>query len=106
MTPSRVSGLLGLCARAGKLASGEAMCEKLIKSGGAHVALVDAGASDRAKKQMRDACAFAGVELFELAEGALGQAIGKPGRMAACVADVGFAKKLIQLLPQERQGTP
>jgi ribosomal protein L30E len=88
---------LGLCFRAGALKTGEAVCEQLAKSGGAYLLLVDGGASDRSKKAMRDACAFAGIQLIEVEPGALGKALGKPGRMAAAVTEKGFSEKLIQL---------
>ncbi len=94
---SPLANFLGLCARAGALKTGEAVCEQLAKSGGARLILVDAGASERSKKAMRDACAYAGIRLIELLPGELGQAVGKPGRMAAAVTDRGFADKLIQL---------
>jgi len=92
-----LNNFLGLCARAGALKTGEAACEQLAKSGGAFLLLVDGGASDRSKKAMRDACDFGGIPLVELESGALGQAVGKPGRMAAAVTQKGFADKLIQL---------
>ncbi len=92
-----LTNFLGLCNRAGALKTGEAVCEKLAKSGGAYLILLDAGASDRSRKAMQDACAFSGLRLIELEPGALGQAVGKPGRMAAAVTDKGFSEKLIQL---------
>ena len=88
---------LGLCNRAGALKTGEAVCEKLAKTGGAYLILVDGGASDRSKKAMRDACAFSGLRLIELEPGALGQAVGKPGRMAAAVTEKSMSDKLIQM---------
>lgn len=88
---------LGLCARAGALKTGESVCEQLAKSGGAYLILVDGDASERSKKAMRDACSFAGIPLIELAGGSLGQAVGKPGRMAAAVTEKGFADRMIQM---------
>ena len=96
-------GMLGLAARAGKLKSGAAMCEQAIKRGGAELLLVDGGASDRAKKDLGDACAYAGVQMKQLPEGVLGRSIGKEGRMAVCVMDAGFAKRSEALLAPEEQ---
>lgn len=92
-----LANFLGLCARAGALKTGEAVCEQLAKSGGAYVIVVDGGASERSRKAMRDACDHAGIPLITLEEGALGQAVGKPGRMAAAVTEKGFADKILQL---------
>lgn len=94
----RALGMLGLCARAGQLKSGASMCEQAIKRGGAQLLLMDAGASDRSKKDLKDACAYASVPMIELPEGALGRAIGKDGRMATCVMDKGFADRISALL--------
>ena len=91
-------GMLGLCARAGKLVSGEEMSVKAIRKGTALLAIIDEGASANAKKAMTDACRSADVKLVTMPEGQLGQAIGKPGRMAAAVRDAGFAERLIQYL--------
>jgi ribosomal protein L7Ae-like RNA K-turn-binding protein len=92
-----LSNFLGLCARAGALKTGEAVCEQLAKSGGARLILVDSSASDRSKKSIRDACEYAGIPLVEMEPGSLGQAVGKPGRMAAAVTDRGFADKMIKM---------
>lgn len=89
--------LLGLCMRAGGMISGEQMSEQTIKRGRAYAALIDEGASDLAKKQMRSACENHGVPLLEIPADALGRAIGKPGRMAAAVTDQGFSNRMIQL---------
>ena len=91
-------GMLGLCARAGKLVSGEEMCVKAIRKGTVQLAIIDKGASANAKKAMGDACRSADVKLLTMPEGQLGQAIGKPGRMAAAIRDAGFAERLIQYL--------
>jgi len=93
----RALGMLGLCARAGRLKSGEQVCEQQLKQGGGYLLLVDAGASERSKKALRDACAFSGARFIELPEGELGGAIGKPGRMAVVVTDQNFAERICAL---------
>ncbi len=98
MNAQRVAGLLGLCQRAGMLRTGEDAVEQLVKRGGAHIALIDQGMAQRGRKAIRDACAYGNVQLAELPENLLGDSIGKPGRMAACVMDAGFAGKLKELL--------
>lgn len=87
-------GMLGLCARAGRLASGEGAVEKLIRSGKCKVAFIDEGASDNAKKAIGNAARTYEVPLIPLPAGELGHAIGKPGRMAAATADESFAKSI------------
>lgn len=94
---NRLYGMLGLCARAGKLITGEDATEKLIRSGRCKVAFLDAGASDNAKKAIGNAARTYDVPLYALPAGALGRAIGKPGRMAAAVADESFAASILKI---------
>ena len=94
---NRALNMLGLCARAGKLISGEKACLQLIRSGGAQVVLLDAGAAKNAVKSISDACSHHQVTLLSAPEFELGDAIGKPGRMVVAVTDEGFAKRIIEL---------
>ena len=91
----KLLGLIGLCARAGRLTSGEDACEKLIRAGKARVAFLDEGASANARKALRNACESYGVTLVTLPEGELGRVSGKPGRMAAATADESFAQSML-----------
>ena len=97
----KTTGMIGLAARAGKMTTGQEGVESAIKKKKAFVALVDADASDRTKKDIRDACAFAGCRMLALPGDALGFAIGKPGRMCAAVTDASLAKRIIELYDAE-----
>ena len=97
----RMLSLLGLCARAGKLITGEKACVQAIRSEGVFAALLDGAASDNAVKAVGQACQSHGVPLVRTGAFELGDAIGKPGRMAACVTDAGFARQLIELSKAE-----
>ncbi len=79
-------GFLGLCARAGQLTTGQESFVAAIRSGSAALALVDAGSSENTLKRFRDSCQSHGVPLYIVPSGAIGQAIGKPSRMAATIA--------------------
>lgn len=94
-------GLIGLAARAGRVVTGQEGVESAIKKKKAFVALVDANASGRTKKDIRDACRFAQAEMLELPADALGAAIGKPGRMCAAVTDGSLAKRIQELAAME-----
>lgn len=98
---SKALGLLGLCARGGKVLSGEAAAEQAVRRQTAHLVLIDEEAAPNAKKALSDACAYYGVPLLELPGGSLGQAIGKPGRMAAAIADQTLAKRLTEQIRQQ-----
>lgn len=97
----KTEGMIGLAARAGKVTTGQEGVESAIKKKKAFVALVDADASDRTKKDIRDACNFAGCRMLVLPGDALGFAIGKPGRMCAAVTDASMAKRISELYDME-----
>lgn len=94
---NRALSMLGLCARAGKLVSGEKACLQLIRGGGAFVVLIDASAAKNAVKSITDACAHHQVTLLTAPENELGSAIGKPGRMVAAITDAKLAERVIEL---------
>ncbi len=97
----RALGMLGLCMRAGKLETGEKAGIQAIRSGRACAVLLDEGAAKNAVKAVTDACAWHEVPLLCTPEGALGAAIGKPGRMVAAIIDEGFAKRILELAEQD-----
>ena len=99
----RMLNMLGLCARAGKLVTGEKACVQAIRAGNACVALLDGAAAANAVKAVTQACGTHGVALVRTGEFALGDAIGKPGRMAAVVTDAGFAGRIIELSKADRE---
>ncbi len=89
---NRLMSAIGLCMKAGKLASGEFAAEKALKSGG-RLAIVDESASENTRKQWADACEFRAVPLMFVR--GLGFAIGKSARMCAVVTDAGFAEMIM-----------
>ena len=94
-------GMIGLATRAGKVTTGQDGVESAIKKQKAFVALVDAAASERTKKDIRDACDYANCRMLVLPGDALGSAMGKPGRMCAAVLDASLAKRIIELYDME-----
>ena len=100
----RMLNMLGLCARAGKLITGEKACVQAVRGGDAFVALLDGAASANAVKALDDACKSHGVPLARTGEYQLGNAIGKPGRMAAVVTDAGMASRIIELSDADSNG--
>ena len=101
----RMLNMLGLCARAGKLITGEKACVQAIRSGAAKVALLDGAASQNAVKAVSQACESHGVPLLRTGDFALGAAIGKPSRMAAAITDAGMAARMLELC-RTGDGTP
>ena len=91
----RALSFLGLCMRAGQVVSGQEACVAAIRGGECALALLDAGASENTLKRVEDACASHQVPLYRISPGALGHAIGKPGRMVISVPAGRMADKLL-----------
>lgn len=99
MKQNKVLSLLGLSARAGKLASGEYSAETAVKSGKAALVLIAEDASANTKKLFRDKCSFYEVPIYEFGtKEVLGHAIGKELRASIAVLDEGLANAVISHL--------
>lgn len=101
---NKLYGFLGLCAKSGRLTTGADACERLIRSRGAKVALIDAGAGPNTRKALENACNTYNVPLIFISESELGRALGKPGRMAMATSDESFAKRIIELYRESSGG--
>ena len=99
MKPDKVLSLLGLSARAGKIASGEFAAETAVKSGKAALVIVAEDASANTKKLFHDKCSFYEVPVFDYGtKETLGHAIGKELRASVAVLDAGLANAIISHL--------
>lgn len=61
----KVSGMLGLAERAGKLISGETKVLDAIRSGKAELVILATDASDNTKKMFHDKCSSYGIPYYE-----------------------------------------
>ena len=93
----KLLGMLGLCARAGRLITGEKACVQAVRGGSAFAVILDGAASENAVKAVSRACETHGVPLVRTGAFALGDAIGKPDRMAAAITDARMAARIIEL---------
>ncbi len=94
---NKAFGLLGLCARAGRMVSGEFMTEKTIKENKAYLVIVAVDASDNTKKLFNDKCSFYHVPIREYGtKEELGKAIGKEMRASIAICDQGFAGQIVK----------
>ena len=66
--------MLGLCARAGKLAYGADAAADAVRKGRASVVIMDAGAGPNTRKMLTNACQSHGARLIEAAD--VGRATG------------------------------
>lgn len=99
MQQNRILSMLGLAAKAGKIASGEFSTEQAVKSGKAFLVIVSEEASANTRKMFRNMCSFYQVPMYLYAsKEVLGHAIGKQFRASLAVLDEGFAKSLEEKL--------
>ena len=85
--------MLGLAAKAGKVASGEFMTENSVKTGMAALVIVATDASDNTKKK----CEFYEVPMYEFGiKDVLGHSIGKEFRASLAVNDEGLAQAIMK----------
>ena len=91
----KIFGLIGLAARARKVASGGFMTENAIKSGKSHMVLLSVEASDNTKKKFTNMCAHYKIPIYIFgSKDELGHAMGKEMRASLAVTDGGFANNL------------
>ncbi len=89
--------MLGLAAKAGKVASGEFMTENAVKSGGAALVIVAEDASENTKKKFRNMCEYykVPVRIHGIKE-ELGHFTGKQFRASLAITDKGLAQAVMK----------
>ncbi|AKL95434.1 ribosomal protein L7Ae/L30e/S12e/gadd45 [Clostridium aceticum] len=98
---SKVSNLLGLAMRAGKIVSGEETCKKELKRS-LYLVIVAEDASDNTKKVFSDKCSYYHVPLkFMGTKDELGHCIGKTSRATIGIKDKKFATTLLNCIDHE-----
>ena len=89
-------GMLGLAKRAGKITSGEFLCEQSIKSGQSALVIIASDISENSRKSIVNACTYYGVQYIEIATSSeLGKAIGEDMRMTVSVNDGNFKNAIL-----------
>lgn len=89
--------MLGLAAKAGKVASGEFMTENAVKSGGAALVIVAEDASENTKKKFKNMCEYykVPVRIHGIKE-ELGHFTGKAFRASLAITDKGLAQAVMK----------
>ncbi len=93
MIPDGALSMLGIAAKAGKVASGEYQTEHAVKSHKAFLVIVAEDASENTKKMFQNMCKFRKIELMIYGDReSLGHSIGKDFRSSLAVTDAGLAQ--------------
>lgn len=104
MKQNKITSLLGIAMKAGKIASGEFMTENAIKDGSAFLVILANDSSDNTKKKFRNSCEYYQVPYIELVDKEeLGRCIGKEFRASLAVTDPGFAKTLMSYVDKNQE---
>ena len=104
MKQDKAYSLLGLAKRAGRIAGGEFLTEKSVKSGKSALCIVAGDASDNTKKNFKDMCTYYGVDYVEYGDkDGLGHATGTQMRASISVNDEGFAAKIKDIITEQEK---
>ncbi len=97
MTP-KLSGMLGLAMRAGKLACGEAKAADAVRGGKAVLLILATDAGPNTEKRFLNMTQFYQIPVLRPADRtALGGVIGKKAAVVVAVTDPGFGEQLVML---------
>lgn len=89
-------GMLGLAKRAGKIVTGEFLCDKAIKNGQSRLIIIASDISDGSKKAVCDACNYYGVEYIEYGTAdELGKFTAAGRRVVVSVNDDNFKNAIL-----------
>ena len=95
----RVYSLLSLCAKAGRLTSGNFSVESAVKDNKAYIVIVAKDASKNTKKLFDQKCNCYNIPYYEYGDkDSLGRFIGKEMRTSVAVLDKGFADQIINYI--------
>ncbi len=93
---NKILGMIGLAKRAGKVVSGEYLCDKAIKKGESKLIIIAEDISDNGKKAITDACTYYNVEYIVFAKASeLGQFTGSGRRTVISVNDENFKNAIL-----------
>ncbi len=92
----KVLGMIGLAKRAGKVTTGEFLCEKAIKSGQSKLIIIAEDISDNGKKDIINSCNYYGVQHIIFKTSAeLGKITGSGKRTVVSVNDDNFKNAIL-----------
>ena len=99
---SKVLSMLGMAKKAGKVTSGDFLCDKAIKEGISELIIIAEDASVSTKKSIQNACEYYGVVYIVYSDmERIGQFTGGGERVVASVNDRNFAKAIMKKYTDE-----
>ena len=99
MTNKKLSGLLGLAMKAGKVVFGTEACITDINKKKVKLLIVAEDAADRTKTNFRNLCKDNEIPIYEVLKiEEISQAIGKDNKAVIGIKDVNFSKAMIEII--------
>lgn len=99
MNEKKIYSMISLCAKAGRLVSGNFTVENAVKAQKAFLVIVAGDASGNTKKLFNQKCNFYGIPYYEFGDkNNLGRFIGKEFRTSIAILDEGFAQQIIKYM--------
>lgn len=100
--PQSIAALLGLCQRAGQLASGDMAAEQALRKRKALLLLIATDTSERTQNRYRHLARTAGVPCYLVGTlDELGSAVGKSRRAALAILSIDFARGIQGMIKKE-----
>ena len=93
---NKILGMLGLAKKAGKVVTGEFLCDKAIKSRQSHLIIISEDISENGKKAITDSCIYYGVPyIVSSSSKELGHITGGGKRVVVSVNDENFKNAIL-----------
>lgn len=95
----RLSGLLGLATRAGKIVFGTEACISSIEKNKVKLLIIAEDAADRTKSNFKNICKKRGIPIKEKMKiEELSKAIGKQNKAVIGITDVNFSNEMLKII--------
>ena len=95
MNEQKLTGMLGLAARAGKVSAGTDACRILIRSGKCGMLLLDGAAGIHTRKKAESLCKRTDTPIWIVPEGLIEEATGK-SNLVMGLQEGSFSEKILQ----------
>lgn len=95
----KLSGLIGLATKAGKIVAGTDACLQEIEKKSVRLIILASNAADRTKKTFKEKCVSFNIDIYEgLTIEELSSSIGKINKAVVGIKDKGFAQAINKVI--------
>lgn len=99
MIENKVSGLIGLAMRAGKVVFGTDACKQEIQRNKVKLLIIAKDAAERTKTNFKDICKEKNLPIIEFLEiETISKSIGKDNKAIIGIKDTNFSKEIIKII--------